>query len=307
MNNTPPNGSLLINIRGADRGFFSLFLETLRKIAHANATGMLYHVVWPSTCAYTDQARQGDGTNPWLNYFGNTSPLIEDTNPKYVFPYFTHHKIWSRNHFRYLHRVAFDPVWRACTVIELIAKHVAVSDSERVLGVHIRRTDHSIEVEPVPIEAYIAILNERIARNGYTKLFVATDERAIIDRLSESLNGVTLLLNDVYRSSDGGAVHMRSDGTNGFQLGVEALADVYCLSKCAEVVLCDSNLSYAVPIFNPNIQFTLLRYDRKNKNQSYNVFLFASSYVKHMLFMITHRKHGYWVNQWIYFIRKTNV
>jgi len=72
---------------------------------------------------------------------------------------------------------------------ERIRGHIAGFDGARVVGVHIRRTDHVISTGESPLELFVARMDVELQTRPGTKFFVATDdpetERALVDRFGQ--------------------------------------------------------------------------------------------------------------------------
>ena len=88
-------------------------------------------------------------------------------------------RIWNRSFFRKVNRTG---------VVDLVAKEDVQSyisqltknvKKQATLGVHIRRTDHYSEVEMIPMEQYLKVM-EKQARK-YDKFFISTDDSNVLD------------------------------------------------------------------------------------------------------------------------------
>jgi hypothetical protein len=113
-----------------------------------------------------------------------------------------------------------------------------------VIGVHIRKTDHSTEVPAVALQSYVGMLKERISIAKYRHIFLATDDVSVLQQIQQAFPGIKIISNSVTRSIDGVPVHKNEEFGNKYQLGIEAILDAYTLSLCDETILTNSNLSY---------------------------------------------------------------
>ncbi|WP_176083679.1 hypothetical protein [Martelella sp. HB161492] len=95
--------------------------------------------------------------------------------------------------------------------------------SAKMLGVHVRRTDHVHAIRHSPLEAFIAEVDRKIAKEGFTGLFLATDddaaEQAILGRYPAAV---------IYRK--------RSRDRNDPAAIEDALVDFICLSRTAAIL-----------------------------------------------------------------------
>lgn len=241
---------------GCQRGFFSLFLQAVNGIALSKRFNIPYYVNFGhntyaySQPGYTDQ-------NFWNYYFDQ--PMKDPVNPETLlvnelietYPL----RIWNRSFIMNLSGIMQKEL--------VYKKDVSLGFNDlqtrfrqkRVLGVHVRSTDHSDEILPVSLERYFREIDKRISR--FDKIFLATDDQTMSARFSEKY-GDKLWLNNVTRSNNGQALHMDKQIGTKYQLGLDALMECYGLSLCQEVLLTHSNLSYCVLLFNPELDYTLL-------------------------------------------------
>ncbi|MEI9921040.1 MAG: hypothetical protein WDO14_19930 [Bacteroidota bacterium] len=237
------------------RGFFSLFIQAINGIAFAKG----FHLRWYVNYGHVSYAYSQPGNpdrNFWNYYFdqpirdGNSLNLLpNDVIETYPL------MIWDRDFIRNLGEVMKQELVYKDEVKASFEALKTKFKGHKVLGVHIRRTDHAIETEPVEVDEYISEINKRISR--FDKIFLATDDQAVAAKFKE-LYGDKLWLNDVSRSNDGQAVHENETMTNKYQLGLDALADCYALSLSDESLLYHSNLSYAALLFNPELKYKLM-------------------------------------------------
>ena len=237
------------------RGFFSLFIQAINGIAFAKRFDLPYYVNFGHIpYAYT---QPGDpDPNFWNYYF--VQPMRDPTGRNLLanemietYPL----AIWDRGYFRNVGKVMDEELRYKPEVAMLFKELKSKFKQHRVLGVHIRRTDHPATAEPVNVEDYINEIDRRIS--GFDKIFLATDDHAVATQFRE-LYGDKLWLNDVVRSDNGQALHADERLTNKYQLGLDALTDCYALSLCSEALLYYSNLSYSALLFNPELKYKLM-------------------------------------------------
>ena len=238
-------------------GFFSLFIRALYGIRLATAYGSAYYVDYGNmSYGYSEPDKFSGDTNFWNYYFVQLflPPTVSKiTNLPYeTFPL----RIWNSSFLKEMHQIVENYiVFQPQVKTSFFEKKKQFQREKRVIGVHIRRTDHAGEVEPVSTATYIKAVR-RVLQEG-DRIFIATDDARTLDAFTAEF-GVLVINNHVKRSEDGRPVHRWHPEEGRYQLGLEALLDCYCLSLCNEAFLCHSNLSYAALLFNPELNYTLL-------------------------------------------------
>jgi hypothetical protein len=124
-----------------------------------------------------------------------------------------------------------------------------------VVGVHYRGTDKSEEAIKVPYERVveeILKLTQALGLNEY-KIFLATDEQAMIDFLQAQFPGRVTFNPNAERSDDGNPLHLGGTDSSPSEIGEQALIDCLLLSKTNALIRTSSNLSRWSTYFNPKI------------------------------------------------------
>jgi hypothetical protein len=137
----------------------------------------------------------------------------------------------------------------------------------RILGIHYRGTDKSVEAPRIPYE-YVLDISKRYEDVNF---FVATDETQFLDfMLSKYDNRV--IYYDSIRSEVGKPIHLTQQGKVGYQIGKDALIDCLLLSSCDFLLRTESNLSQACTFFNPKLKVINLtdRYSKKARRFLYH-------------------------------------
>jgi hypothetical protein len=124
-----------------------------------------------------------------------------------------------------------------------------------VIGVHYRGTDKISEAPRIAYEEVYRVVDRVIGEQTQYKLFIATDEQAFLDEISNRYSGRVICLNAI-RSTNGQAIH--ASRKNGYQKGKEALFDCILLSKTQFLIRTASNLSACSTLFNPTLPVILL-------------------------------------------------
>ena len=254
------------------RGFFSLFIQAVYGIEFSKRNRIPYYVDYGSRkSCYSDPSKMDQ--NFWNYYFEQPFPRLENDSQsipaldKEVHPL----RIWSRKHFRYLHREVVSKLHFKNEVEEILQQKRADFTRSSVLGVQIRCTDHATEVQAVGLEKILNEISKKMA--SYDKLFVATDDSGVLHLLKQRY-GSKLMYNEAVRSENELAVHsVRSIGDR-YKVGLEVLVDCYCLSLCRGTLLLHSNISYAALLFNPNLPYTLLERAKERRKRLKTLFLY---------------------------------
>lgn len=249
---------------GCERGFFSLFLQAVYGIAFAYRNRLPYHINF-GNCEYLYSDPVKESKNFWNYYF--VQPLPQLPQDREIVSNLFHEiyplRIWDQQHILQLNRTVVSRLQFTAPVKQVMERYMPVFQSQKVLGIQIRGTDHKEEVLPVSQERILKEIDRRI--KGYDKLFVATDDHNIIMFL-QSRYGEKFFYFEAERSSNEEAVHLNRQIKDRYRLGLEVLLDCYCLSLCSYAMLMQSNISYAALLFNPKLPYTLLeRYPVKQK------------------------------------------
>jgi hypothetical protein len=95
---------------------------------------------------------------------------------------------------------------------------------DRVIGVHIRRTDNRQSLAYSSTSEFIELMQAEIRKDGNTKFFVATDSQIEEDNLKQVFPGRIL------------TYQKQSLDRNDPAAIQDAVVDLYCLSKCRKLI-----------------------------------------------------------------------
>ena len=249
----------IVKFPAPTRGLFAVFIEAVRCIDFAVSNNLPYYVdVSESNSLYTDTERMQGDKNIWNYYFLQQQPL-DHSVPIYSAGKYegNTNRIWRRSHFKRIYNRAIRYLQFTPTVAAVL-QQLTTAIPAKTLGVHVRRTDHYIEVPQVSIEVYKKLVTQKMQSGKFDHIFISTDDDTALAELKEYFGAYSVLSNEVTRSVDGTPVHKPDEPSSGYQLGLEALIDAYSLSLCSELILANSNFSYCSLYFNPNIAYTLL-------------------------------------------------
>jgi len=261
--------------QGCGRGFFSLFIQAVYGIEFAKRLHIPYYINFGNCIyAYSDIKNSAD-PNFWNYYFDQpldaltASSRLVINDIMEVYPL----RIWNRDFIKSMFNQVVKDIKYNGEVKDVFK---TVSDNfggRNILGVHIRRTDHHEEIAPVKIESYVKEIDKRIGK--IDGIFLATDDADVVDFFKKKY-GDLLVINNSVRSTGGIAVHDRMGANDKRKLGLDALIVCYSLSRCQEVILTHSNLSYAALLLNPELKYKLMerfetRIDRLKTLLLYNL------------------------------------
>ena len=98
-------------------------------------------------------------------------------------------------------------------------------ENRNIIGIHIRRTDHTCSINNSPTELFIEKINQILERDSSTVFYLATDDADEIAKLPQKgeivHNEVALTSGKVTRNTESGIK--------------EAVVDMLCLSKCMKI------------------------------------------------------------------------
>lgn len=241
---------------GCWRGFFSLYLQGIYGIVFANRFGLPYHVDFGNlSYRYSDESIFNGDRNFW-NYYFEQDPICKSNfkilnvrNENYPL------QVWSRSFIRKLHEQAVAKLVLKTEMQNSIGQIKTQFQGLRVLGIHIRRSDHFNEVKQASTSSYFKAVDRQI--NSYDKIYVATDDESVLKDFRLRYP-VKIIYISASRSSDKVAVHANLKTTDRYQLGKEALLECYSLAMCNRAILSPSNLSYAALLINPTLAYELI-------------------------------------------------
>lgn len=128
-------------------------------------------------------------------------------------------------------------------------------DDNKVLGVHIRGTDFRAKFYNHPVyvtedECFLEIDN-LLEKKEYSRIFVATDDKRILEKFSCRYGNKLVFFEDVQRGNGNRSVAFSSAPRNEhkYHLGLEVIRDMYVLSRCAGLVAGISQVAICAQIY----------------------------------------------------------
>lgn len=268
----PSKNIYLMYCNNPTRGFFSLFNLVLDGLQFADYYHLTPVIQWGSSTLYHEKDGVNGIKNSYEFYFRQTSNVSVESareSENVVFYEFSHRKLSipdfnltvgasltdNRRMEEYLNKRA-----------EIIRKYIRFSDEverhledtvhsllqgERTLGIHVRGTDmragYNGHARIVPPEEYLSAARKVFKEKKFDKIFLATDEAAVIQLFEQEFGSRLLYFTDIMRSENGEALHFSYNKRKHHQylLGLEVLRDMYALSICDGLIAGISNVSLA--------------------------------------------------------------
>ena len=245
-------------------GFCSLFRFVLCHLAFAEDINMIPVINWGKNILYYDDTV--DWTNNAFDYFFNPVSevsVVEVQNCRHV--------VVSKG----LDASAFgtisgyvipdeEIIFLGSIMKKYISLKKEVSDlingefykKGKTLGVHVRATDfnkgYNRHPKVVTPYEYLEVAKFAFRKNGFEKLFLATDDVSVIGLFKNEFGDNLYYYTDIFRSTNGNAIHYGNQDTrrkhHKFNLGIDILKDFYTLGNCAGLIAGNSNVSMCARI-----------------------------------------------------------
>lgn len=120
------------------------------------------------------------------------------------------------------------------------------------LGVHVRRTDHSIHGDILPNEYYFEKIDANLRSGRYENIFLATDEYVIVEAFKAKYGDMLYTNENITRSSNNVTIPFCNYADKD-KLAIDIFKEGISLSKCDKLVFTSSNIPSYVRLVNPGI------------------------------------------------------
>ena len=126
--------------------------------------------------------------------------------------------------------------------------------SSKILGVHIRGTDYSLNWKNHPnmvsVDEFITTIDNVLQQYGFDYIFLATDDATRLKTLRERYGNKLLYYKDVHRSSGKVSVAEEKNNRplNHYLNGLEVIRDMYTLASCNGLICGLSQVSFIARI-----------------------------------------------------------
>lgn len=267
------NGVYAVDIE-ARVGFFAQMNWCLYVFAHAERNGLIPHVALSSpfytlskgdnVLDYFFEPRAGDGRlgGAAPNRTFRISRITDIAQTRLSSAYAGRMTLAEANRLLRKYLALKDDIR---TYVDAFADtHFA---GRRILGVHYRGTDKSLEASPVPWDFCEQTIRNYLARHpGIDGLFVASDETPFIDWIESRFPDLDVSFHaDTERSRNRKAIHTTANEGNNYMKGKEALVNCLLLSRCSALIRTASFLSGWASVFNPALPVVLMNKPYRDK------------------------------------------
>lgn len=268
----PDKNIYLLYTNNSSRGFFSLFNLVLDGLEFADYYNLTPVVEFGRDTVYQETDAINDVTNSFEYYFkqpSTVSPFSARHSKNVVFYEFAHRKLAIPNFDLTVGESLTDDEKMEDYLkrkAELIRKYIRFNDQtqayldrtlepvighRKTLGVHVRGTDMKVgyngHAELVPPMEYLEATRKAVAKGGFEQVFLATDEKAVIQLFEKEFGEKLVYFKDVLRSEDDQPLHFSQNTRehHKYLLGLEVLRDMYALALSDGLVAGISNVSLA--------------------------------------------------------------
>ena len=275
--NKNPKKNFYVIKRSPGAGFFSNLQYILIHLEFAEKNSFIPVVDMQNfPTAYNQKINMYKIKNLWNLYFKNVSKysLNEVYNSENVYFSTSNKKFFLNDYKRKNLKKIFD---KYILPNDYISKKTELFinknfKNKKILGVHLRGTDQKISAKhamPPTIYEIIEIINTKLKKDNYQKIFLLTEELNYYKKLKK-LYGKKICSYNVFRSNNTSnfSDFKRSNHKN--LLGIENLIEAITLARCREIVYCETNISL-FSIFYSN--FKIKKYHLNNGFKSNYIYI----------------------------------
>lgn len=241
-------------------GFFAMYRYWLEYLYFADICGYSPVISAGNKFAYKEEKRVLGKSNPFEYYFYQPAEIgLKQAKLSY-------HVICSH----ILHRIIVELVYtgRYCDYLynynylqamsKIVKKHIKFNavtrqfitsglnkldfKDKKIIGVHVRGTDFRSNYNRHPVsitaEDCFSEIEKMLTENKYDKIFVATDDKRILNRFLARYGNKVCYYMDVVRNDRNRSVIFEEKNAekNKYRLGLEVIRDMYTLAKCDALV-----------------------------------------------------------------------
>ncbi len=254
----------LIEERGAGVGFFAEFGVTLIELYFADERGFTPYVRWGRDYLYYEPDGVDGEQNAFLYFFKPVSEVKDIAHACHMIRTEESHYVQVKAQFGAVSYDVSDEYVDA--MARMVKKYIyynertkeylqqeysALLGDGKVLGVHFRGTDfrkgYNNHPIPVQIEQEIDKVQELLDRSGYDKIFLATDEKAAVERFQKVFGDKVYIYEDTFRdegTDESIAFSEDKRDKHRYHLAREVVRDQYTLTHCDGLVCGYSNVTF---------------------------------------------------------------
>lgn len=251
-------------------GFFAYWKYTIIELDYAEKFSLIPVVDWTQNSPYYEPNKFGINSNPFEYYFEPVSDIsVADVQECSQVNY---GRLSLDITDKFKKQLDYDYQNMVDDYVKYNRKYIKVKPeikqqlekeiselfcNQKVIGVHIRGVEwgnilgHPI---PVSVDEYLETVKIYVEKEGYQKVFVATDSEEALQRAKKFFGSKIVYFDDVLRTAAGSKTLMLFDNSvnrvdNHFKMGYEVLRDMLALSYCDSLVAGFSNISLAARVF----------------------------------------------------------
>lgn len=279
------------------KGFFALLNQTLDALKFSDRFNMVPVITWSDNCLYKEDDIVNGEYNPFYYYYKRINNFTRKDliNAKRVLKYNSVHRaldkhtpfnvvsktIVENNYYdKYIYESAivykkyiqYNP--EILTYIQ--EARTSIGFIGRVLGVHVRATDfnngyinHAVAIGE---NEYIEAAKEAFELGKFQKIFLATDDKKVVEDFKKEFGDRVIFCDDTFRSEDGNAIHFSIDSRqfHKYKLGLEVIRDMQLLAECDGLIGGYSNVCIMAQIakLSTDHQYEYLKILDKGFNKS---------------------------------------
>lgn len=251
-------------------GFFAEYKRLLNYLYYADFFGFDPYVRFGKEFTYAEEQPVNGTTNPFEYFF---EPIVkEDDIEKYQYYVESRHVDWElANRLKPVNGYEMSEVY-ICTMAKVSQKYIRwnkatkdylkcvdqLLEGNKTLAVHVRLTDFKQNFWGHPIcvsaEEYLDYVKEAVEKQGFNKIFLATDDKETVELFKKEFPDKLLYYSDVIRSTGNVSVAFSNEKRENhhYKLALEVIRDMYTLSRCQGLIAGKSNVSICAIIENRN-------------------------------------------------------
>ncbi len=241
-------------------GFFAMYRRWLEYLYFADICGYVPVICTDSQFAYKEREAVHGTTNPFEYYFEQPAAIsVKDAkrSNKVVLSDYRHREMvelvltGKTGSYKYTNRYLY-------LLAQVAGKYIKPNqymqsymengwkqmnfNREKMLGVHMRGTDYRAMYNAHPIyvtnEECYAEIDKLMERNLYSRIFLATDDKRILEEFIHRYGDKICFYRDVERGGENKSIafHDSLREKNKYLLGLEVIRDMYTLSMCAGLI-----------------------------------------------------------------------
>jgi len=240
----------------SSRGLFSHFLQVLSAL-------MIYDKE-PDTKVLVDftygmlyKSASHPLPNVWEYYFEQTADVDLKTayaNGAQVIPMTYNYSIFVDEEKRKLSNDLINKYIRVKPhIVKKVEEFAKNFDGKKLIGVHVRRTDHIQDAPYIPDEYYFAQIDTFSSHMGMDSIFLCTDDESVVNSFTMKY-GSRIITYPSIRSVNGKALHFSSE-IDGYRKGEDVLIEAMLLAKTNFLLKTVSGVTHFSVCYNMGLEY----------------------------------------------------